>query len=270
MPAAARTTGSGPVPDKDRPSMSPVAVPSTDHLLALNGPSIDGSWYRGVTGFAQHTHWLQPIVAAYDVGGIVLLCGLLVLAWWNARRRGDLAAIVGIAWAGIGTVLCVAAGLTIKQLVAETRPCLALGHITTVQPCPGPGDYSFPSDHTTLAAALAAGLWIAARRLGLIAAVLALLEGFSRVYLGQHYPHDVAAGLALSAIIVLAGWPLARRPLTTLIHLLTRTFLRPVITNGADRRGTATGAYAPASAGGLVRDESRVESAPWPANEADK
>lgn len=78
--------------------------------------------------------------------------------------------------------------------------------------CPGPTDYSFPSDHATIAAALAAGLWLANRKVGAIAAVLALVEGFSRVYLGLHYPHDIAAGILLSMVVLFGGWPFVRRP----------------------------------------------------------
>lgn len=210
--------------------MTSSAVASADHLLALNGPSIDGSWYRSMTGFAQHTPWLQPLMTAYTTGGVLVLCVLLVLTWWNARRRADLAAMTAIAWAGTGTLICVVAAAVLKQLFAETRPCLAISHVTTVQPCPGLSDYSFPSNHTTLAAALAAGIWLASRRIGLIAAVLTLLEGFSRVYLGQHYPHDVLAAMALALLVILGGWPLTRRPLTRLIDLLVHSPLRPLLT----------------------------------------
>ncbi|WP_329240342.1 phosphatase PAP2 family protein [Actinoallomurus sp. NBC_01490] len=210
--------------------MTSPAAASADHLLALNGPSIDGTWYRGMTGFAQRTPWLQPLMTAYTTVGVLLLCALLVLAWWNARRRGDLAAITAVAWAGVGTLVCVAVATALKQVFAEGRPCLAIAHVTTVQPCPGPSDYAFPSNHTALAAALAAGIWLASRRLGLIAAVLALLEGFSRVYLGQHYPHDVLAALALAALITFGGWPLTRRPLAYLIHWFVRTPLRLLLT----------------------------------------
>lgn len=204
-------------------------------VLVLNGPSIDGSEYRGMIGFARHTPWLQPVMSAYTIAGILVLGALLILAWWNARRRGDLAAVTAVAWAGIGTLVCVAAAVALKQVFAEVRPCLAIANVITVQPCPGPSDYSFPSNHTALAAALAAGIWLAGRRLGLIAAVLALLEGFSRVYLGQHYPHDVLAAMVLAALITLGGWPLARGPLARLIHLLARTPLRSLLSSSAPR-----------------------------------
>jgi membrane-associated phospholipid phosphatase len=190
----------------------------------------DGGWYRAVTSFAQHTAWLHAAMAFYTLAGIGVLALMALYAWWDARRRAARAAMAAVAWIGVGTLVAVGAGLALKQVFTEARPCLAMPGVATVQPCPGPTDYSFPSDHTTVAAALAVGLWIFSRRLGLIAAVLALLEGFSRVYLGQHYPHDVAAGLLLSALVLTAGWPLARRLLGALLARLESTPVRPVLT----------------------------------------
>ncbi|MBS2966322.1 phosphatase PAP2 family protein [Actinocrinis puniceicyclus] len=193
--------------------------------------SADDGWYRDITSFAQHTAYLHALMTAYTTASFGLLGLLALYAWWRARRNADRTAMAAVAWTGIGTAVAVAAGLALKQVFAEARPCLAM-HVATVQPCPGPTDYSFPSDHTTVAVALAAGLLLAERGLGLIAAALALLEGFSRVYLGQHYPHDVAAGLILSVLILMACWPLVRRPLIRLLAVLETTRLRPVLTTG--------------------------------------
>lgn len=55
---------------------------------------------------------------------------------------------------------------------------------------------SFPSGHATLAFAYASTLtWIYGRRRVFYS--LALVIAFSRLYLGQHYPLDLAAGAAL-------------------------------------------------------------------------
>lgn len=197
-------------------------------LAGLDGPSIDGAQFRSVTAFAQQTTWLQPIMKLYTTAGLAALCVLVLLAWWSARHRDDRAAMAAIAWTGTGTLVCIGTGLILKRVFAESRPCLAI-HTATVQPCPGPSDYSFPSDHTVLAVALAAGIWLAHRRLGVLAAALAAIEGFSRVYLGQHYPHDVLAAAVLSVLIIAAGWPLVRGPLAALLRVLARTPLRPLI-----------------------------------------
>lgn len=59
--------------------------------------------------------------------------------------------------------------------------------------------YSFPSGHTTGAAAFYSALSLTYRKriVSLLCAVAILLVGLSRMYLGVHWPIDVFAGLAL-------------------------------------------------------------------------
>ena len=187
--------------------------------------TFDDSWYRDLTGFAQHTKWLNGAMSLLTVLLIVALALLVGYAGWRAWRRSEHVHLVAAVWTVIGSGICVACTLTLKQVFHEARPCLTLTDVTTVQACPGPTDYSFPSDHTTVAAALAAGLWLIDRRLGAIGTALALAEGFSRVYLGQHYPHDVLAALLLSGLIILGGWRVVRGPLVRLGSRLPSRFL---------------------------------------------
>ena len=206
--------------------------------LGLAAPAVstvttaDDGWYRRITSFAQHTAWLHGVMSLYTVAAIALLALMGVYAWWSARARADRTALAAVAWIWIGTAIAVGCGLGFKQVFQESRPCLAI-HVATVQACPGPTDYSFPSDHTTVAVALAVGLWIFSRRLGIIAAVLALVEGFSRVYLGQHYPHDVLAAIVLGTAVMLVGWVLVRGLLVRLLGMLEATPLRSLLTSAA-------------------------------------
>lgn len=69
-----------------------------------------------------------------------------------------------------------------------------------------PTDYSFPSGHT--AASFAVGVLLfrkLPKRYGIPALVLAALIGFSRLYLGVHYPSDVLAGALLGTGISYAA-----------------------------------------------------------------
>lgn len=89
----------------------------------------------------------------------------------------------------------------------------------------GKTDFSFVSDHATLAMALGVGLFVAHRGFGLAAIGLALAEGFARVYMGVHYPTDVIGGFALGTAIALLLAPPALALLTPLISAVARSGL---------------------------------------------
>ena len=221
----------------------PIALAAPPQIKTVS--TADDGLYRAITSFAQHTAWLQSAMKLYTTAGIGLLCLMALYAWWSARARGDRTAMTAVVWLGCGTAISVAGGLMLKQVFQENRPCQAI-HVVTVQACPGPTDYSFPSDHTIIAVALAVGLWIVSRKLGIIAVVVAAFEGFSRVYLGQHYPHDVIAGAILSTVILLAGWSLARRPLARILTAVLATPLRPLLTAAPAVTATSPANTAPA------------------------
>ncbi len=172
--------------------------------------SLDDRWFLDVNRFARDTSWLHGFmrVYAHDAGAVVL--GLLVLlAWWVARRdRHPDRAVAFVLWAAAGTVIAWAVShYVLKPVFAELRPYLVLPHVEVL--AARTSEYSFPSGHATVAGAVIAGLWLARRWiLASIATVLGLLLAFGRVYVGMHFPADVAAGLAFgAAVVLLLAWP---------------------------------------------------------------
>jgi len=89
--------------------------------------------------------------------------------------------------------------LIIKNLFARIRPYEVIdGLILLVGKAP---DYSFPSGHTGSAFALAVVIFMVMdRKYGIIALILASLMGFSRLYVGIHYPSDVLGGVILGIV----------------------------------------------------------------------
>ena len=67
------------------------------------------------------------------------------------------------------------------------------------------GDYSFPSGHTSASFAAATAIYAIDRRWGAAAYVLAALIGFSRLYLGVHFPTDVLAGAVVGILAAKAA-----------------------------------------------------------------
>ena len=197
--------------------------------LAFNGSGIDGSLFTSITDFAKDTKWLNTPLDLWTNAGLVVFAILMLWGWWNARRRDTPAMTVALA-APVSVMVAFVVAEVIKKMVAEVRPCYSLPHDYFVSACPAPGDYAFPSGHTTVATATIAALLLLERRLAAIAALFAVFEGFTRVYLGDHYPHDVL-GAALIAMPVAYLVSLAlRRWATPLVGSLRQSALQPLLT----------------------------------------
>lgn len=103
---------------------------------------------------------------------------------------------------GIGSILLslMVNNVFLKHLVARSRP---FDVIAALHPLISkPTDYSFPSGHT--ACSFAVGFLLfrkLPKKFDIPCLLLAILIGFSRIYVGVHYPSDVIAG-AVSGIVI--------------------------------------------------------------------
>jgi membrane-associated phospholipid phosphatase len=188
---------------------------------------MDTALMEGVNRFARATGWLHPLATGYAAYGIVVFALLLAAGWWAARRSGDPRRMAAAVIALVAVPLAVALNQPIVYLVARPRPytahpgLLVLAQHTT--------DYSFPSDHATMAGATAAALWLVSRVIGAITSLAAVLIAGARVYIAAHYPGDVLAGLLLGAAVALTLYLLTRAVLTRLVVTAGRTRLRPLL-----------------------------------------
>ena len=86
----------------------------------------------------------------------------------------------------------------VKRVAGRPRPSLPVG---LTNPIEAPDRFSFPSGHATATLAMALPL-VGAISLPIACGfvILALLVGFSRCYLGVHYPGDVLAGWTVAGV----------------------------------------------------------------------
>ncbi|MCI3244864.1 MULTISPECIES: phosphatase PAP2 family protein [Streptomyces] len=197
-------------------------------ILAFNGSSIDGPAYTDVVDLARHSpSWLDDAVSAWSTYGLGLFAVLMVIGWWRSRRVGATASMTALA---VPFVVFVAYGVNtgLKLLVREDRPCQSL-HVTPLEACPAPGDWSFPSNHAAIAAATAVALLFVSRRLGAVAVVAACAMAASRIWVGAHYPHDVVAGVAVGLLVALLVMAALRRKMQAITQHIMATPLRPLL-----------------------------------------
>jgi len=176
---------------------------------------LDDRLLFAVNSTARHTAWLHEPMLAFAKYGAVLFAALLLAGLVAARRR-DSSDLASTTWAALAALIALGLNQPIGHLFAETRPYVT--HPQLLRLVNVTADFSFPSDHAVMAGAVAAGLLLAHRRLGALAAGAALLMAFARVYIAAHYPWDVAGGLALGAAVAVGGWLLLRVPLTAVTH----------------------------------------------------
>jgi undecaprenyl-diphosphatase len=153
--------------------------------------ALDLALYRRVRSLArtpETVKWVRRYSRLGEHGAIWLATGATaaILDQDSRRRWLRATAAVGLAYA---------TSTSIKLAVGRKRPAIEdLPHLMAT-----PTGLSFPSSHSTssFAAARAFGALIPGAPLQ----VAALAMGLSRLYLGVHYPSDVAAGAALGTLI---------------------------------------------------------------------
>jgi membrane-associated phospholipid phosphatase len=180
---------------------------------------LDERLLTDVNGLARRTPWLHGTALGYAAYGVALFEALLVTGV-VLHRSGTDRRLAAAGWACVATPIAVGLNQPLVAALSEARPYTT--HPSLLVLASPSSDFSFPSDHATMAGAAAAALWPASRRLGAIATGGALAMVFSRVYIAAHYPWDVAAGLVVGALVALIGWALVKIRLTALTGRLRR------------------------------------------------
>ncbi|MCF7824552.1 MAG: phosphatase PAP2 family protein [Candidatus Marinimicrobia bacterium] len=146
--------------------------------------------------------WLTPIMKIFTfLGDEEFFLLFLPLAYWLWRKD-----IMGRA--GMVLLFTFVLNALIKGVFQIPRP-ESISHLVQAD------DWSFPSGHSQAAMVLWGWLaWELKEKRGtIVAAILIAGVGFSRIYLGVHYPSDVLGGFLLGlATIAIYGWLLKLRP----------------------------------------------------------
>lgn len=148
-----------------------------------------------------HSRLLNSIFYSLTVafnGGAFWYLMLIVAALRNRRRTGQIFREIALPL----TITTALVEFPIKSYFRRRRPFIKI--IQAIVIGKKPGTWSFPSGHS---ASAFAGAWLLnrtfPRRWGL-RYVLATMVAFSRVYLGDHYPGDVASGSWLGLVFAMA------------------------------------------------------------------
>ena len=153
-------------------------------LYAIPRSSLLDAFFLGVT----------KIAGSY--GQLWVAIALLLLIFNRTRRAG-----ISLLIAYVGVFLL--GQYVLKTLISRPRPC----QIDTAFPLlvSRPSSSSFPSTHSAWAFGGATAIFLRHKKAGIAAYVVAVLIGFSRLYLFLHFPTDVLFGAGMGVALGFAA-----------------------------------------------------------------
>ena len=139
---------------------------------------------------------LTPIfkfITGLGNAGMIWIFIIFLLLCYRKSRKTGIAALITI-------VICfIINNIMIKNFAARPRPFTMIQNLQIL--IAKPTDFSFPSGHTAISFAVAGAIFFAGnKKFGIGAFVLASAIGFSRLYLGVHYPSDVICGILVGLL----------------------------------------------------------------------
>lgn len=143
--------------------------------------------------------WFMPFMT--NLNNFILV--LLALALWILWRDRKAGFVFLVFVAVLLTITDVFSSHLIKDWVGRVRPCHVLQNVRLLTGCNT--SYSFPSSHAVNIFAAAFFLSQPLKRFSPLFYGIAGVVGYSRIYIGIHYPLDVIGGAVIGLLI---AWPM--------------------------------------------------------------
>ena len=159
------------------------------------------SFFHSLWGHA----WLDGAMIAIANFGLLISLAAFVAGLWRGRPHRVMP------WFALAAATAIGLDLLGGHVFFDQRPFVRLGVAPLIAHST---DNGFPSDHSAVAAFLAAILWFIDVPAAVVGSVTAVAIGVARIYALVHWPIDVLGGLyigALPAVVAMYFWKTRNR-----------------------------------------------------------
>ncbi len=151
--------------------------------------------FQLINDFAGRWPWLDQI-GIFVASGMGYVLVAVLVALWFLRKEHRRMIVLSLVSAAIARGVFVT---IIRFLYHRARPVpVEALHRLVVNT-----EWSFPSGHAAFFFALATGIFLYNKKLGVVYYVLAALMGIARIFIGVHWPTDILVGAALGMLTAL-------------------------------------------------------------------
>lgn len=147
---------------------------------------------------------------------MVYILALIILAYWFTGARKSRVMVIQ---AMIAFVIAEVTGKIAGKFHLNYQPFAALPDVNKL--IDHTVDNSFPSDHTILFFSICFSFWLVRKKTGWLWLILAFCVAISRIWVGVHYPFDVAVGALIGCISAVFSYWLVPK-LSFIRQLLTQ------------------------------------------------
>ncbi|AOC56661.1 MULTISPECIES: undecaprenyl-diphosphatase [Bacillus] len=169
--------------------------------------------FRWVNQLSIDHGYLNPLfigLAEYTVLLAALMC---LFIWFQNRSRTNRRVVVS---AGFTFILAELIGKIAGIFYSNQQPFAEMSHVNLL--IQKEVNNSFPSDHTIFIFSVCLIFWLFHKR-HVYWLIIACAVGFSRIWVGVHYPFDVLAGAVIACLTAVAVvyLPICQRSVNTIL-----------------------------------------------------
>ncbi|PEU98036.1 undecaprenyl-diphosphatase [Bacillus cereus] len=150
--------------------------------------------FRAINDLGKQYSFLNPAIVFWAEYMVYIFALIIFAYWFTGSRKSRMMVIQAM----VAFVIAEVIGKIAGEFHLNYQPFAVLPDVNKL--VDHAVDNSFPSDHTILFFSICFSFWLVRKRTGWLWLILALCVAISRIWVGVHYPFDVAVGALIGCI----------------------------------------------------------------------